>query len=80
MPTLLLEKGFRFFFYSNENNEPMHTHVRKGNAETKIWLEPTLTVAWTHGFTKAEENALLEITIANFENFKSRWNEYFNSK
>lgn len=27
MPTLLSVKGYRFFFYSNENNEPMHVHI-----------------------------------------------------
>jgi hypothetical protein len=26
MPTVLLLNGFRFFFYSNENNEPVHIH------------------------------------------------------
>ena len=36
MPTLLNEKGFRLFFYSNENNEPCHIHIEKGDAEGKI--------------------------------------------
>lgn len=40
MPTLLLIKGLRFF-YSNENNEPAHVHITKGNAEGKVWLEPS---------------------------------------
>jgi hypothetical protein len=39
MPTILLLNGFRFFFYSNENNEPIHVHIEKGSAEAKIWLE-----------------------------------------
>ena len=39
MPTLLLLNGFRFFFYSNENTEPIHVHVKKGDATGKIWLE-----------------------------------------
>jgi hypothetical protein len=42
MPKLLLLKGLRFFFYSNENNEPVHVHIMKGSAEGKIWLEPSL--------------------------------------
>ncbi len=45
MPTVLLINGFRFFFYSNENNEPVHVHVTKGNADGKIWLEPVLNIA-----------------------------------
>jgi hypothetical protein len=44
MPTVLLINGFRFFFYSNENNEPAHIHVTKANADGKIWLEPVLNI------------------------------------
>lgn len=49
MPTLLNEKGFRFFFYSNENNELIHIHVKKGHVEGKIWLELFIVIAWLHG-------------------------------
>ena len=38
MPTILLVKGWRIFFYSNEGNEPMHVHARKGDAECKFWI------------------------------------------
>jgi hypothetical protein len=38
MPTILLVNGFRFFFYSNESNEPTHIHVIKGNCNGKIWV------------------------------------------
>lgn len=31
--------GWRFFFYANERNEPIHIHCRKGDAEAKYWLE-----------------------------------------
>ena len=30
MPTVLRIDGFRFFFYSLENNEPPHIHMRGG--------------------------------------------------
>ncbi|MCP4109321.1 MAG: DUF4160 domain-containing protein [Desulfobacteraceae bacterium] len=32
--------GYRFFFYSNEGNplEPLHIHVRKGEAVAKFWI------------------------------------------
>ena len=36
MPTLLRVEGFRFFFYSNERQEPPHVHVEKGDGEAKL--------------------------------------------
>lgn len=37
MPTLLIEDGFKFFFYANEH-EPKHIHVMKGEGYAKIEL------------------------------------------
>lgn len=79
MPTLLNEKGFRFFFYNNENDEPIHVHVKKGDAK-EIWLEPVLAIAWFHEFTNAEEKVIRQIAQNHTEFFKTKWNEYFNKK
>ena len=78
MPTIFTINGFRFFFYSNENNEPAHGHVKKGNAEGKIWIMPVLEICYFHGFSKSEEKDIVEITKSNFELIKATWNEYFN--
>ena len=78
MPTLLLLNGLRFFFYSNENNEPMHVHVTKGDAYGKIWLEPSIIMVYLIGFNKSEIKAINEIVIAHSEQFKKKWYEYFN--
>ncbi|HYJ64987.1 MAG TPA: DUF4160 domain-containing protein [Parafilimonas sp.] len=78
MPTLLLIKGFRFFFYSNENNEPAHVHVTKDSAEGKIWLEPNLRIAYMNGFSTAEQRDIFNIVNANFESLKEKWYEFFN--
>ena len=77
MPTLLLFNGLRFFFYSNENNEPIDVHITKGNANGKIWLEPSIRIEYLIGFTNAEEKDIEEIVNANFEKFKKKWDEYF---
>ena len=77
MPTVLLKGGFRFFFYSNENNEPAHIHVEKGNGEGKIWLEPIITIAWFYGFTAGEEKEIAGIIEEHAAAFKNKWYEYF---
>ena len=40
MPTILRLHGFRFFFFSNERNEPPHIHVESGDNYAKFWIEP----------------------------------------
>jgi hypothetical protein len=40
MPTVYRERGFRFFFWSNERNEPPHVHVESGDGYAKFWLTP----------------------------------------
>jgi Domain of unknown function (DUF4160) len=38
MPTVLYIFGWRLFFYSNENLEPVHIHAEKGDMECKFWI------------------------------------------
>ena len=40
MPTAMRLGKFRFFFFSNEGDEPRHIHVESGSAYAKFWLEP----------------------------------------
>jgi hypothetical protein len=77
MPTVLTEQGFRFFFYSNENDEPIYIHVEKGDAEGKIWLEPILNIAYMHNFTSKEQKIIMEIVTTKLLTLKQNWNEYF---
>lgn len=64
MPTLLFIYGFRFFFYSNENNEPIHVRIEKGNANGKVWLEPGIEIAYMYGFNNKE--------VTNNGNYRSK--------
>lgn len=75
-PTLHREKGFRFFFYSNEGIEPPHVHVVKGGCEAKIWLEPIVSVAENYGFSRKELNTILEIVDANLEKFLEEYRKW----
>lgn len=77
MPTVLLIDGFRFFFYSNESNEPAHVHVTKGDGNGKIWLEPETKTAYLHAFTKTEERQIAAIVEQHTDMLKNKWYEYF---
>ena len=41
MPSIFEVCGYKIYFWSNENNEPIHVHISKGKPSansTKIWL------------------------------------------
>jgi hypothetical protein len=38
-PTILREKGYRFFFFSREESR-IHVHITCPEGEAKFWLEP----------------------------------------
>jgi len=48
MPVVFRERGFRFFFYSDEGSprEPVHIHVEKDGVEAKFWLSPAAAPAY----------------------------------
>jgi hypothetical protein len=76
MPTVFYSNGFRFFFYSNENDEPIHVHVEKGDGYGKIWLEP-IEADYFYGFNAQEKRFIQKIVNENTELFKQKWYEYF---
>jgi len=76
MPTLLLVEGFRFYFFSDERQEPSHVHVRKGDGVAKLWLHP-VDLASSRGFSRAELRRIRELTFEHRAFFVERWDEYF---
>lgn len=76
MPTLLRVGPYRFFFYSNESQEPAHVHVASGSCEAKFWLA-NCELASSFGFKPHELTELLRIVIDNRDKFMEAWNEYF---
>ena len=41
LPNLFTIFGYKVYFWSNENNEPIHVHISKGSPSpnaAKIWL------------------------------------------
>jgi hypothetical protein len=76
MPTVLRIKGYRFFFFSNDSNEPIHIHVESGDKYAKFWLEPVCLVK-SIGYNAKELSEIRKIIFENSDVLRSRWNEYF---
>lgn len=76
MPTVLRQAGYRFFFFSNEGNEPPHIHVERGEAYAKFWLQP-VSLARSRGFPAQELTRLRKMVEACESEFLKRWSEYF---
>jgi hypothetical protein len=73
MPTLLVQDGFKFFFYANEH-EPKHVHVTKGDDYAKVELG---TFCVSQDFMKPKElKKALAIIEANNQQFEEKWNEW----
>jgi hypothetical protein len=79
MPTVVRLDGFRFFFYSNESNEPPHIHVERGDSSAKFWLTPP-TLARSVGFRRAELSELQRLVREHQALFQERWYEYFSDQ
>lgn len=79
MPVVFRERGFRFFFYSNEGDprEPVHVHVEKDGVEAKFWLQPQVAVAYNDGFNAKTLKELLKIVEARADEIERAWNEFF---
>lgn len=65
MPTAILIKGFRFYFFSGEGSEPCHMHVKKGDAKGKIWLLPDIEADYLYGFTVSERKEIDRVAKEN---------------
>lgn len=75
MPSKIIQ-GYRFFFYSNERNEPPHMHIWKGGNEAKIWLG-ALEFAGNYGFGEAELTKIRRITRSHLDELYDLWDSHF---
>lgn len=69
---------FRFFFYSNEDGEPVHIHIRRDRMLAKFWLAPVVLASSTR-FPAKELKRLEAMVIENREILLEAWNEHFGS-
>jgi hypothetical protein len=76
VPTVLRWNGYRFYFFSNEGDEPPHIHVDKGGATAKFWLADA-SVARGIGFSNREISQLSDKVREQQAAFLEAWRAYF---
>ena len=78
MPTILYVNGWRFFFYTNEANEPIHVHCKKGDMECKYWLDRdkfAIEEAYSYNMNNSERRSVKKIIFEYFEFIESEWDK-----
>ena len=78
MPTVLRIGRFRFFFYSNEGQEPPHIHVKAGDDEAKFWLDP-VQLAANYGFNGRALSRIQRAVEEYRDDLLEAWNEHISS-
>jgi hypothetical protein len=79
MPTILIVSGWRFFFYANERNEPMHVHCQKAEAEAKYWLDADrfdALEAHCYNMSPADKRMVRRIIFDHFDYLVDQWNDF----
>jgi hypothetical protein len=75
-PTILREKGYRFFFFSREESRP-HVHATCSNGEAKYWLEPRIELIKNYHLSKTQlKESIIEV---HYEEFRRAWQERLSS-
>ena len=83
LPSLFMVSGYKVYFWSNENNDPIHVHVSKGKPTsngTKIWFTRTggcILASNGSGISKRELNELMEFISAQFFLICAEWKKIF---
>jgi hypothetical protein len=76
MPTVLRVGPYRFFFYSNEGNEPPHIHVEAGEKLAKFWLQP-VNLASTMGYNGSEIRQIEGLVRHHHKTLIKAWRKHF---
>ena len=76
MPTILRERGYRFFFYADDRMEPRHVHVQREARTAKFWLEP-IECERSSGFSRSELMDIYELIVERREVLLRKWDEFF---
>lgn len=76
MPTVLRDGPYSFVFFSSDQAEPPHIHVKRDRQIAKYWLEP-IALAKNRGFANHELNDIERLIKDHQQSLIEAWNDYF---
>jgi hypothetical protein len=62
MPTVLRDGPYSFIFFSSDQGEPPHIHVKRDRGVAKFWLNP-VSLAKNKGFKERELNQIARLVV-----------------
>ena len=74
-PTILREKGYRFFFFSREESR-IHVHVACTGGEAKYWLEPDIELAKNCNLSRTQLKEIENLIEGHYDEFKGAWEKH----
>ncbi len=75
----MLVNGWRFYFYANERNEPIHIHCEKGEKECKYWLDRrnfSVEEAYAYNLRSGDKREVKRIIFEFFEQIEKEWDKF----
>jgi hypothetical protein len=79
MPIVLRVRGYRFWFYEADLDEPAHVHVGKEGKEAKYWLDP-VRMARAGRFKPVDLREIEHIIGENRDFLLNAWQEEQNRR
>ena len=78
-PSIFREKGYRFYFLSNEE-ERIHIHVTSEDGEAKFWIEPIVSLAVCHGLNPTKLSKIQKIIEEHRSEIVKAWQRHFSKR
>jgi hypothetical protein len=75
-PTVLRARGYRFFFFSREEQRP-HVHINCADGEAKFWLEPDIQLMRNQGLSRIQLREIEQIIEEHQDELRAAWNTRF---
>lgn len=79
MPTVIRIGPYRFHFYSDERNEPVHIHIETPEGECKFWLSP-IRLARNKGVPPQALRDIERLVFEHEDFLREKWYEFHGKK